>query len=106
MKLKRVKQGEDVSVYEAENGSVYLLRPVDRKYKGTPKKPVYYLSKRETGESKAHYVSGLFQVGKGLFSLDVQDDLGVKHMFTLRIEPGGVEAELTPGKAREMAPVL
>ena len=106
MKLKRVKQGEGVSVYTTPEGAVYLLRKVDREYKNTPKKPAYYLSVKRKGETKAKYLSGLFPAGENTFSLDIKDGLGVKEMHTLKMEAGGASAELVKGKARELALTL
>ena len=107
MILERVKRGEGVSVYKAEDGTVYLLRPVDRKYENAPKKPTYYLSAKQPGNTEAKYVSGLFPTKiKGLYSLDMKDELGVKHMYSLRFADEGSKAELDEGKADEKASVL
>ena len=102
MRLERVKQGEDVSIYENEEGDIYLLRPVDREYQGRPKKPKYYLSVRSVGSGKAKYLSGLFSTRKpDIFSLDMRDEIGVKRMYTLTFSEGGKMAELEQRKAEK-----
>ena len=102
MRLTRVKQGEDASVYKAENGDIYILKLVDREYSGVRKKPVYYLDRKKAGSKKAEYISGLFSTQRaGVFSLDVKDNIGMKVMYTMSFENGGQVAILEKGKARE-----
>jgi len=100
VELERVHSGENASVYQGQDGRKYLLRPVDRDYKGRSKPPAYYLLVQETGEPKPRYISGLFKTEQpGVLSGDFRDEMGVKRMFTFRVTDQGAGAAILPGRA-------
>jgi len=100
VEMERVHSGEETSVYHGTDGRKYLLRPVDREYRGRKKPPKYYLLVQDKGEAKPRYVSGLFATAEpGVLSGDYRDALGVKRMFTFRVRDAGAGAELLPGRA-------
>lgn len=96
--MERVHSGQETTVYAGTDGRKYLLRAVDRQYKGKRKPPVYYLLVQDAGERKPHYVSGLFPTDtEGVFSGDLKDAIGVRRMFTLQVTDQGAGAVLMPG---------
>lgn len=98
--MERIHTGEEVSVYSGSDGRKYLLRPVNREYRGRRKPPKYYLLVQDSGEAKPRYISGLFPTKKpGVFSGDFRDELGVKRMFTFQVRDSGAGATILPGRA-------
>jgi hypothetical protein len=96
VKLKCVKIGKGVNVFTAENGDVYLLRPVTRKYHSNRKRPVYYISRKRRGEKNARYLSGLFATEKPTrFSFDIKDRFNIKHMYYFDISMDGKKARIS-----------
>ena len=89
MKLKRLKTKIEKNLYQGENGEIFFFFFVDREYKGSKKKPLYYLSKKE-GE-KVKYISGLFETQKqGVYSLDFKDEItGMKTLYFAEFKEGG-----------------
>lgn len=84
-KLQKVTQGGNIFT---GNGKVCLLKPVNREYKGTVKKPQYYLSVIESGRSE--YLTGLFATNdSSVFSGDYKDALGVKHIVKVSFADSG-----------------
>lgn len=70
------------------SGKTCLLKPVNRAYKGSIKKPLYYISAIESGISA--YLSGLFSTSDPmLFSADYKDDLGIKHIVKIAFSDSG-----------------
>ena len=70
------------------NGKTCLLKPVNREYKGTAKKPLYYLNLLMNGKST--YLSGLFPTGDpSTFSADYRDKVGMKHLVKIRFSEAG-----------------
>lgn len=72
-----------------QNGSVKcLLKAVSRSYEGSIKKPLYYLSSLENGESK--YLSGLFATNdSNIFTADWKDNIGIKHIVNIEFSDNG-----------------
>jgi hypothetical protein len=72
----------------AGNKITCLLKPVNRAYAGTIKKPQYYLSVIESGRSE--YLSGLFATNNDMvFSADYKDGLGIKHLVKISFADAG-----------------
>jgi hypothetical protein len=96
VKLTLVKAGKGVNVFTAENGDVYLLRPVTREYTNNRKRPIYYISRKRRGEKHAKYLSGLFATEKPTrFSFDIKDRFNIKHMYWLDLSPDGQKARIS-----------
>lgn len=65
-----------------------LLKPVNRDYTGTIKKPLYYLNLLLNGKSE--YLTGLFATkDAAVFSGDYRDALGIKHLVKLSFADAG-----------------
>lgn len=72
----------------AGDGKTCLLKPVNREYNGTAKKPLYYLNLLTNGKST--YLSGLFATGDSeTFSADYRDKVGMKHLVKIRFTDAG-----------------
>lgn len=101
--LKRLHQGEAVSVYHGDDGAKWFLKTADREY-GTEKSPSHYLTRQGDGDEKPRYVSGLFQTDiTGLLSGDFKDALGVRNLFVLEVLEKGAQAVISPGRAPKRA---
>jgi hypothetical protein len=75
------------NIYVGSNQTL-LLKPVNRDYAGTVKKPVYYLNRIEKGKSE--YLTGLFATSDSrIFSGDYKDALGLKHIVKVCFADGG-----------------
>ena len=84
-KLQKVTQGGNIFT---GNGKVCLLKPVNREYSGTIKKPLYYLNLLLNGKSQ--YLSGLFATNDSMiFSADYKDSLGIKHIVKIAFSDAG-----------------
>ncbi|MCX7087953.1 MAG: hypothetical protein NTV00_07865 [Methylococcales bacterium] len=102
MNLKSLFDIDFKLVKVAQAGNIFsggkitcLLKPVNRDYQGTTKKPVYYLSVIENGLSQ--YLSGLFATGDDMvFSADYKDSLGVKHIVRIAFADGGKALTIVP----------
>jgi hypothetical protein len=69
-------------------GVTCLLKEVDRSYKGTIKKPVYYLNLLLDGKSQ--YLSGLFATGNpAIFSADYKDAIVMKKIVKIIFADSG-----------------
>jgi hypothetical protein len=72
-----------------------LLKPVNRDYSGTIKKPVYYLNLMDKG--KNDYLSGLFATNDDMvFSADYKDALGIKHIVLITFSDAGKSLQIHP----------
>jgi len=81
----------------AGNKITCLLKPVNREYKGTVKKPQYYLSVIESGRSE--YLSGLFATNDAMtFSADYKDGLGIKHLVKIAFGDAGKRMAISENK--------
>lgn len=98
MYCKLQKRDTQGSYYSDESGeNRFLLRVVDRDYKGVKKAPKYYLNRIKGDKRK--YVSGMFKTKeKGVLSFDVLDELGQKQFFKAVISEGGKVLEMTKTK--------
>ena len=84
-KLQKVTQGGNIFT---GNGKVCLLKPVNREYSGTVKKPQYYLNLLLNGRSE--YLTGLFATNDAtVFSGDYKDALGIKHIVKVSFTDTG-----------------
>ena len=84
-KLQKVTQGGNIFT---GNGKVCLLKPVNREYSGTVKKPQYYLNLLLNGRSE--YLTGLFATNDAsVFSGDYKDALGIKHIVKVSFADAG-----------------
>lgn len=71
-----------------------LLKPVNRDYAGTIKKPLYYLNRIEKGKSE--YLTGLFATSnETVFSGDYKDALGLKHIVKVCFADSGKLLKVT-----------
>ena len=71
-----------------------LLKPVNRDYAGTVKKPLYYLNRIEKGKSE--YLTGLFAThDETVFSGDYKDGIGLKHMVKVCFSDGGKQLKVS-----------
>jgi hypothetical protein len=69
-------------------GFTCLLKEVNREYRGTIKKPVYYLASILNGHSE--YLSGLFATGDPCtFSADYKDAIGIKKLVKVIFADSG-----------------
>jgi len=85
--FKLVKTTQAGNIFSG-NKITCLLKPVNREYKGTVKKPQYYLSVIESGRSE--YLSGLFATSNDMvFSADYKDGLGIKHLVKISFGDAG-----------------
>lgn len=85
--FKLVKTTQAGNIFSG-NKITCLLKPVNREYKGTVKKPQYYLSVIESGRSE--YLSGLFATNNDMvFSADYRDKLGIKHLVKIAFADAG-----------------
>ena len=74
-------------IYTGTDGKKYRLANVDREFPGRRLKPVYFLQRERGGVMS--YVSGVFKTKReGVYSIDVKDDLGVKHYYDMEKAPG------------------
>lgn len=77
----------------AGNNHTLLLKPVNREYSGTAKKPLYYLNRIESGKSE--YLTGLFATSDSkVFSGDWKDALGLKHIVKVCFSDGGKQLKV------------
>jgi len=84
-KLQKVTQGGNIFT---GNGKTCFLKPVNREYTGTIKKPLYYLNILLNGKSE--YLTGLFATkDAAVFSGDYRDALGIKHIVKLSFADAG-----------------
>lgn len=85
--FKLVKTTQAGNIFSG-NKITCLLKPVNRDYIGTTKKPQYYLSVIESGRSE--YLSGLFATNDDMvFSADYKDGLGMKHLVKIAFGDSG-----------------
>lgn len=85
--FKLVKSTQVGNIFAGFNQTL-LLKPVNRDYAGTVKKPIYYLNRLEKGKSE--YLTGLFATpNQTVFSGDYRDDLGLKHIVKVCFADGG-----------------
>jgi hypothetical protein len=85
--FKLVKTTQAGNIFSG-NKITCLLKPVNREYQGTIKKPQYYLSVIESGRSE--YLSGLFATNDSMtFSADYKDLLGMKHLVKIAFGDAG-----------------
>lgn len=83
--LQKATQGGNIFIGEKH---VCLLKPVNREYTGTIKKPLYYLNLLMNGKSE--YLTGLFATNdESIFSGDYKDALGIKHIVKLYFADAG-----------------
>lgn len=76
--LNRVKTTQAGNIF-TDGKITCLLKPTDRAFEGTSRKPAYYLSALSGGKSQ--YLSGMFKTSDDLvFSADFKDALGIKHI--------------------------
>lgn len=100
VRLSRVHQGEEATIYDGSDGAKWILKPVDREYQGRNKPPRYYLLRQAPGASKPAYISGLFETKRErVLSGDQQDPIGVRRMFTVTVEGQGEAVTIQPGRA-------
>ncbi len=82
----RVASNTGASIYiSPEDQDKLVLVPVNRKYEGNRKKPLYYLKRNRD------YLSGLFQTtDPAVFSGDSKDIItGLRRPFTATFKDGG-----------------
>jgi hypothetical protein len=92
--FKLVKTTQAGNIFSG-NKITCLLKPVNREYKGTVKKPQYYLSVIESGRSE--YLSGLFATNNDMvFSADYKDMLGIKHLVKISFANAGQAMAISP----------
>jgi hypothetical protein len=90
MSEKKFYQRISAGLYEDETGDRLEVKAINRQYPGRSKKPVYFLSRYNPTKKKFDYISGLFTTKKPLiFSYDIRDSLGVKHIKICEFSPGG-----------------
>ncbi len=93
-RLKRISAG----TYKDNRDDIWRLVPVDREY-SCNSKPIYYLQKIKN--SKAQYVSGVFQTMKeNVFSADIKDSLGVKKYYEIQALNNGEELVISLSKTK------
>lgn len=81
--LQKVYRGGNIVT-----GNVCLLKPVNREYSGTSKKPQYYLNLLLNGRSE--YLTGLFATHDDtVFNGDYRDALGIKHIVKVSFADSG-----------------
>lgn len=102
MATLQVLLGKDFSLVKTtQAGNIFsgfnqtlLLKPVNRDYAGTVKKPLYYLNRIEKGKSE--YLSGLFAThDETVFSADYKDGIGLKHIVKVCFSDGGKQLKVT-----------
>jgi len=97
MTEKKIYNRISAGLYENETGDRLEVKAVNRQYAGRTKKPVYFLSRHNPTKKKFDYISGLFTTKQELvFSYDIKDQLGVKHLYTCEFSPGGGSISLQP----------
>jgi hypothetical protein len=88
--LQKATQGGNIFT---GNKHVCLLKPVNRDYIGTIKKPLYYLNLLMNGKSE--YLTGLFATNdESIFSGDYKDTLGIKHIVKLHFSDAGKSMQI------------
>lgn len=88
-----VKTTQAGNIFSGFNQTL-LLKPVNRDYAGTVKKPLYYLNRIEKGKSE--YLTGLFATrDESIFSGDYKDGIGLKHMVKVCFADGGKQLKVT-----------
>lgn len=94
MILTKTGETKGASFYQNGNGEKYLVRSVNREYKGRQKPPEFYLEKLTSEGPK--YISGLFRtVEEGVYSYDLKDSVtGVRVMFNAVFREQGEQLEL------------
>lgn len=76
--------------YENEAGEKIQIRPVNREYAASTKKPVYFMSRYNKTSKKMDYVSGMFRTKQErLFSYDLKDELGIKVLQVCQFSKNG-----------------
>jgi hypothetical protein len=94
IEFKLVKATQAGNIFADSNRNVLLLKAVNRDYRGTIKKPIYYLNKLEKGRSE--YLTGLFATNdETVFSGDYKDSLGLKHLVKVCFADGGKLLKVT-----------
>ena len=94
LQLDRIHRGRDSSVYIDDMGRKWIMRVVNREYRGRKNPPVMYLLRQddpiENPDKKPVYISGLFRTQeKDILSGDEMDRLGFRRTFRLSIEDDG-----------------
>lgn len=85
--FKLVNTTQAGNIFAGDNQTL-LLKPVNREYSGTIKKPQYYLNLLLNGKSE--YLSGLFSTNNDMvFSADYKDALGIKHIVKIAFADAG-----------------
>ncbi len=81
----RIATNVGANIYQSEDKDKLVLVPVNRKYEGNRKKPIYYLKRNKA------YLSGLFATtDPAVFSGDIKHKItGIKQPFTVTFKDEG-----------------